>query len=260
MEDLEAAEQPAVAEDNAVKKNNATIQMSHISKIYQTEAMKTIALDDVSFAINQGEFVAIMGPSGSGKSTLMHILGALDTPTSGTYVLDGDNVEKLTDDQLADIRNKKIGFIFQAFNLLPRTTVLQNVMLPMRYAGIPFEERRKKAKKYIEMVGLGHRLNHTSNQISGGQQQRVAIARALAMNPAILLADEPTGNIASAQAEEIMAIFQDLNKQGHTVVMITHEPDIAAHAKRIIHLRDGKIISDEKNAHEMVATKQQNID
>jgi putative ABC transport system ATP-binding protein len=224
------------------------IQVSHLSKIYKTEAVETVALNDVSFDIKKGEFVAIMGPSGSGKSTLMHLLGALDIPTSGTYILDGENVEKLSDDELAEIRNKKIGFIFQAFNLLPRTTILQNVMLPMRYAGIPEQERVEKAKKYLEMVGLGHRLSHTSNQISGGQQQRVAIARGIAMNPAILLADEPTGNIASAQAEEIMAIFQDINEQGHTVVMITHEPDIAAHAKRIITVRDGKIVSDKKNS------------
>ncbi len=208
--------------------------------------MQTIALDNVSFEISKGEFVAIMGPSGSGKSTLMHILGALDTPTEGTYILDGENVEHLTDDELADIRNRRIGFIFQAFNLLPRTTVLKNVMLPMRYAEVPMEKREEIAKKYLEMVGLGHRMYHTSNQISGGQQQRVAIARALVMNPAILLADEPTGNIASAQAEEVMAIFQDINAQGHTIVMITHEPDIAAHAKRIIHVKDGKIIKDEK--------------
>jgi putative ABC transport system ATP-binding protein len=223
------------------------IQVSKLSKIYKTEAMETVALDDVSFNIQKGEFVAIMGPSGSGKSTLMHILGALDTPTSGTYILDGENVEKLTDDELADIRNRKIGFIFQAFNLLPRTTVLQNVMLPMRYGGVPLEQRQEIATKYLEMVGLGHRLSHTSNQISGGQQQRVAIARALVMNPAILLADEPTGNIASAQAEEIMAIFQDIHKQGHTIVMITHEPDIAAHAGRIIYVRDGRIVGDERN-------------
>src|SRR5690348_8170357 len=196
-----------------------------------------------------------MGPSGSGKSTLMHILGALDTPTSGTYMLDGENVENLNDDHLAEIRNRKIGFIFQAFNLLPRTTLMQNVMLPMRYAGIPMEERIKKAQKYLEMVGLGHRLNYTSNQISGGQQQRVAIARGIAMNPSLLLADEPTGNIASVQAEEIMAIFQDINKQGHTIVMITHEPDIAAHAKRIIQVKDGKIISDKKNLKQVIAKK-----
>ncbi len=239
---------------------HATITVSHITKIYRTGELETRALDDVSFTINKGEFVAIMGPSGSGKSTLMHILGALDTPTLGTYILDGENVEKLSDDQLADIRNRKIGFIFQAFNLLPRTTVLQNVMLPMRYAGVPVAERQVKAKKYLEMVGLGHRLNHTSNQISGGQQQRVAIARALAMNPAILLADEPTGNIASAQAEEIMYIFQDLNKQGHTIVMITHEPDIAEHAKRVIHVRDGKLIKDTTLHTQKIAKKPKTIE
>ncbi len=217
------------------------INLSHISKIYKTGDIETIALSDVSFSIKKGEFVAIMGPSGSGKSTLMHIIGALDKPTNGTYILDGENVEKLTDDELADIRNRKIGFIFQAFNLLPRTTVLQNVCLPMRYAGIPIEKRLMTAKKYITMVGLKERMNHTSNQISGGQQQRVAIARALVMNPAILLADEPTGNIASAQAEEIMKIFQELHTAGHTIVMITHEPDIAQYAQRIIHVKDGKI-------------------
>lgn len=237
-----------------------TIQISHISKVYKTEAMETVALADISFSVAEGEFVAIMGPSGSGKSTLMHILGALDTPTSGAYLLDGENVEKLSDDQLADIRNRKIGFIFQAFNLLPRTTVLQNVMLPMRYGGIALEKRITTATKYIDMVGLSHRINHTSNQISGGQQQRVAIARALVMNPSILLADEPTGNIASVQAEEIMAIFQDLNKKGHTIVMITHEPDIAEHAKRIITMRDGKIISDSTNHKQKIAKKTGNID
>ncbi|MCL5969968.1 MAG: ABC transporter ATP-binding protein [Patescibacteria group bacterium] len=228
-------------------KSNATIQVSHVSKIYKTQDLETVALDDVSFSIDKSEFVAIMGPSGSGKSTLMHILGALDTPTSGTYILDSENVEDLTDDELADIRNKKIGFIFQAFNLLPRTTVLQNVMLPMRYAGVPLKERQERAQRYLEMVDLGHRLNHTSSQISGGQQQRVAIARALSMDPAILLADEPTGNIATVQAEEIMSIFKDLNKKGHTIIMITHEPDIASHAKRIITIRDGKIIDDRNN-------------
>lgn len=218
------------------------INVSHISKVYKTDVLETVALSDISFEIKKGEFVAIMGPSGSGKSTLMHILGALDKPSSGEYVLDGENTSHLSDDELADIRNRKIGFIFQAYNLLPRTTAMKNVMLPMAYAGIPKEERRKRAQKYLEMVGLGNRLEHTSNQLSGGQQQRVAIARALAMNPAILLADEPTGNIASAQAEEIMKIFKDLNKQGHTIVMITHEPDIASHAQRIIHVKDGKLV------------------
>lgn len=234
--------------------------VSHISKIYNTGSVETIALNDVSFQIEKGEFVAIMGPSGSGKSTLMHILGALDTPTSGEYILDGENVETLADDNLADIRNRKIGFIFQAFNLLPRITILQNVMLPMRYGGVDLEERKKTAKKYLEMVGLGRRLDHTSSQISGGQQQRVAIARALVMNPAILLADEPTGNIASAQAEEIMAIFQEINKKGHTIIMITHEPDIAAHAKRIIMVKDGKLVGDKKNIVQKIAKRTNAID
>lgn len=220
------------------------IQVSHVSKIYKNDSIETVALDNVSFEIKEGEFVAIMGASGSGKSTLMHILGALDLPTRGTYILDGENVSKLEDDELADIRNKKIGFVFQAFNLLPRTTALKNVALPMVYGGVSKEERTEKAKKFLEMVGLADRIDHTPSQLSGGQQQRVAIARALSMNPELILADEPTGNIATAQAEEIMAIFQDLNDKGHTIVIITHESNIAEHAKRIIHLRDGKIVND----------------
>lgn len=236
------------------------IQVTHLSKVYKTDLVETVALSDVSFTINKGEFVAIMGPSGSGKSTLMHILGALDRPTDGTYILDGENVENLTDDQLADIRNRKIGFVFQAFNLLPRTTTMKNVMLPMMYAGIPKGQREETAKKFLEMVGLGNRLYHTSNQISGGQQQRVAIARALVLNPALILADEPTGNIASAQAEEIMAIFQKLNDEGHTIVMITHEPDIAQHAKRIIHVRDGKIVEDGNGHTQRKAQKRHGTD
>lgn len=227
--------------------NKVIIQTKHLTKIYKTEAVETVAISDISFNILKGEFVAIMGPSGSGKSTLMHILGALDLPTSGDYELDGEHVGTLTDDELADIRNRKIGFIFQAYNLLPRTTAIRNVMLPMMYAGVSKANRINQAKKYLEMVGLGDRMEHTSNQLSGGQQQRVAIARALAMNPSILLADEPTGNIASVQAEEIMSIFQKLNNEGHTIVMITHEQDIANHAKRIIHVRDGKIIEDKLN-------------
>ncbi|HLD91919.1 MAG TPA: ABC transporter ATP-binding protein [Patescibacteria group bacterium] len=228
------------------------IKVSHISKIYysgessiQTQ-IETKALDDVSFEIKRGEFVAIMGPSGSGKSTLMHILGALDKPTKGTYILDGENVEDLNDDQLADIRNKKIGFVFQSFNLLPRTSALDNVMLPLSYAGVRKIKRSEIAKKYLKMVGLEDRLNNHPNQLSGGQQQRVAIARSLVNNPAIILADEPTGNIASNQAEEIMDIFKKLNDEGHTIIMITHEPDIAEHAKRIIHVKDGRIINGTK--------------
>ena len=223
------------------------INISHISKVYKNDSVETIALDDVSFEIKDGEFLAIMGPSGSGKSTLMHILGALDRPTSGTYILDGENVESLNEDQLADIRNRKIGFVFQAFNLLPRTSALKNVVLPMIYAGVAKTEREDKAIEFLKMVGLGDRIEHTPSQLSGGQQQRVAIARALVMNPSIILADEPTGNIASSQAEEIMAIFQKLNEDGRTIVMITHEEDIAEHSKRIIFLKDGKIDYDHHN-------------
>lgn len=217
------------------------IKISHVTKIYKTDSLATIALADVSFGIKKGEFVAIMGPSGSGKSTLMHILGGLDRPTSGNYFLDGEDVGKLNDDQLAEIRNTKIGFIFQSYNLLPRTTALKNVMLPMAYGGVAKEKREAIARKFLKLVGLEDRMLHAPNQLSGGEQQRVAIARALAMNPAIILADEPTGNIASVQAEEIMAIFKRLNDDGHTIIMITHEPDIAEHAKRVIHIRDGKI-------------------
>ena len=223
------------------------ISISHVRKVYQTGDVETFALDDISFSIKKGEFVAIVGPSGSGKSTLMHVLGALDTPTSGTYILDGQDVSKLSKDELADIRNKKIGFVFQAFNLLPRTTALKNVALPMTYAGVPKAERLKKAEELLKEVGLGDRINHTSNQLSGGQMQRVAIARALSMNPAIILADEPTGNISTVQAEEVMDIFQGLQKQGHTIVIITHEPSIAAYAQRTIHIKDGKIEKETKN-------------
>jgi len=227
------------------------IKLSRVTKIYQTDLVETIALNDVSFNVAKNEFVAIMGPSGSGKSTLMHILGALDQPTSGDYFLDGQNVSRLSDDQLAEIRNRKIGFIFQSFNLLPRTTALKNVTLPMIYAGIDRHERQIRAEKYLKMVGLSDRMFHLSNQLSGGQQQRVAIARGLAMNPVLLLADEPTGNIASDQAAEILKIFCQLNDSGHAIIMITHEPDIAQYAKRVIVLRDGKIVEDKKNHHRL---------
>lgn len=230
------------------------IEVDHVSKIYKSGEVETKALDDVSFAITKGEFVAIMGPSGSGKSTLMHILGALDKPTIGKYILDGKSVEKLNDDELAEIRNKKIGFVFQSFNLLPRTSALKNVTLPLSYAGVAKEKRIGISKKYLNMVGLSDRLNNTPSQLSGGQQQRVAIARSLVLNPAIILADEPTGNVATSQAEEIMAIFQKLNEEGHTVIMITHEVDIAEHAKRIIHIRDGKIVED-GNGHKQKKVK-----
>lgn len=236
-------------------KSQPIIVAKHLSKVYKTADLETVALADATFEINKGEFVAIMGPSGSGKSTLMHILGALDRPTSGEYILDGEKVKDLTDDELSEIRNKKIGFIFQAYNLLPRTTALKNVMLPMVYAEIPMEQRKERAEKFLKLVGLADRMKHTSNQLSGGQQQRVAIARSLVNNPAILLADEPTGNIASAQAEEIMAIFQNLNDEGNTIVMITHEPDIAEHAKRIIHIKDGRIAEDSSQHQQRIIRK-----
>lgn len=231
------------------------INISHLSKIYQSGEVEVKALDDISFEIEKGEFVAIMGPSGSGKSTLMHILGLLDRPTSGKYLLEGMDTSKFSDEELAKIRNKKIGFVFQFFNLLPRTTALRNVMVPMVYGGVKLQMREKRARQLLEAVGLGERIYHTSSQLSGGEQQRVAIARALAMSPAIILADEPTGNIATHQAEEIMKIFQKLNKEGHTIVLITHEPDIAEYAKRIIRLKDGKIVEDKINGRQKIIGK-----
>jgi putative ABC transport system ATP-binding protein len=236
--------------------DKSIITIDNLVKTYQVGDMQLNVLSNISLNIKQGEFVAIMGPSGSGKSTLMHILGALDKPTSGKYILDGENVEKLSNDQLAEIRNKKIGFVFQAYNLLARTSAIDNVRLPMDYGGLIDEEQLKKAKEMLTMVGLADRMDHTPNRLSGGQQQRVAIARALVMNPAIILADEPTGNIASDQAEEVMEIFQRLNNSGHTIVMITHELDIAEHAKRIIHLLDGKIKDDRINNNRRIAGNQ----
>lgn len=233
----------------------AMIQTKNISKIYKNDSVETLALADVSITVDKGEFVAIMGPSGSGKSTLMNILGALDKPTSGDYFLDGENVGELNDDQLAGIRNRKIGFVFQAYNLLPRTTALKNVQIPMIYGGIEKEKREEKARNLLAAVSLSERMQHTPNQLSGGQQQRVAIARALAMNPSIILADEPTGNIATKQAIEIMEIFQRLNKEGHTIVMITHESHISEFAKRIIKIRDGKIVKDDFNGQQKKAKK-----
>jgi len=234
------------------------IKVTHLSKIYKSglpahagknDFVETKALNDVSFEIKKGEFVSIIGPSGSGKSTLMHIIGALDKPTLGEYRLDGQVIEKMTDDELADIRNRKIGFVFQAYNLLPRTTALKNVMLPMIYAGIGKQKRIEKAQKMLTSVGLADRMDHTSSQLSGGQMQRVAIARALVLDPAIILADEPTGNLATQQAEEIMDILTKLNKEGHTIIIVTHEPSIAKRAKRTIGLKDGQIVEDRKNGH-----------
>jgi putative ABC transport system ATP-binding protein len=223
------------------------LKLTHISKIYTTGDVQTVALENINIEIKDGEFVAIMGPSGSGKSTLMHILGLLDQPTAGSYKIDGKEVSNLTENELARVRNQKIGFVFQSFNLLARTSALKNVILPMLYAGIPKVERPERAKKLLELVELGDRIDHTPAQLSGGQQQRVAIARSLANDPAIILADEPTGNLATHQSEEIMAIFTKLNQEGKTIVMITHEPSVAAYAHRAVVIKDGKIISDGKN-------------
>jgi putative ABC transport system ATP-binding protein len=224
------------------------IEINDITKAYGSGDTEFQALKGVSFTIQDGEFVAIMGPSGSGKSTLMHILGCLDTPTSGTYLLDGKDVSTFDDEQLADIRKDKIGFVFQAFNLLPRTSVLRNVMLPLIYAGVSTSEREKRATEALHAAGLTEtHFNHKSNQISGGQIQRVAIARALVNDPSLILADEPTGNLDTKTGEIVLGTFQKLNKEnGRTVVLITHEPDVAEHAERIIMLRDGLIVSDTK--------------
>jgi putative ABC transport system ATP-binding protein len=222
------------------------IECKNITKIYKTN--ETQALKDVSFKIDDGEFIAIMGPSGSGKSTLMHILGCLDTPTSGEYFLDGQDISKLSDDELADIRMKKIGFIFQSFNLLPRATVLRNVMLPLVYAGVSKSEREERAKESLRNSAFPDEFwNHYSNQLSGGMMQRVAIARALINNPKLIFADEPTGNLDTKTGQLVLDTFQKLHsEQGRTIILITHERYVAEHAKRIIHIRDGEIVKDEK--------------
>jgi putative ABC transport system ATP-binding protein len=225
------------------------IEFKNITKTYNSGPEAYTALRGASFSIHEGEFVAIMGPSGSGKSTLMHILGCLDTPTSGTYKLDNKDVSTMTDDELAEIRKDKIGFVFQSFNLLPRTTVLRNVVIPLVYAGVPPEEREERAVVALGAAGLTEEhFAHLSNQLSGGQIQRVAIARALVNDPALILADEPTGNLDSNTSLIVLGTLQRLNREhGRTIILITHEPDIAEHAGRIIRLRDGAIISDEKN-------------
>src|SRR3989338_4035760 len=225
------------------------IECKHIGKIYKTGNVEMQALKDVSFVIRDGEFVAIMGPSGSGKSTLMHIIGCLDTPTSGEYFLDNNDVSKLSDDELAEIRMKKIGFVFQSFNLLPRTSVLRNVMLPLIYAGRSETEREKEAKNALQASAFPEGFwNHHSNQLSGGMTQRVAIARALVNNPTLVLADEPTGNLDTKTGEIVLDTFQRLHAEyGRTIIIITHEQYVAEHAERIIHIRDGEILSDIKN-------------
>lgn len=222
------------------------IKTEDLWKIYEVGKEQVLAVRGINIEIEKGEYVAIMGPSGSGKSTLMNLIGCLDTPTKGTYYLNGKLVSQLTDDQLAYIRNKEIGFVFQTYNLLPRATALHNVELPLVYNGTESKERIRKAKEALKMVDLEDRMTHKPNELSGGQRQRVALARALVNNPSIILADEPTGNLDTATGAEIMQLFSRLHKQGNTMIVVTHEPDVARYADRIIHIRDGKIEKEEK--------------
>jgi putative ABC transport system ATP-binding protein len=223
------------------------IEIQNLVKIYEMGDQQVRALDGVSVSVERGEFVAIMGPSGSGKSTLMNLIGCLDTPTSGVYKLNEQEVSSLDDDELARIRNREIGFVFQTFNLLARTSALENVEVPLVYAGLPRQERHRRAKEVLEQVGLADRMHHQPSELSGGQRQRVAVARALVNSPSILLADEPTGNLDSRTGEEIMTLFDLLNQGGNTIVLVTHEEDIARHAQRVIRLRDGHVV-DEQHA------------
>jgi putative ABC transport system ATP-binding protein len=234
--------------------SGVVIRTEELTKVYEMGAEQVHALSGVDVDIRKGEYVAIMGPSGSGKSTLMNLIGCLDSPTAGRYWLAGRLVSDLDDDELAYIRNKEIGFVFQTFNLLPRATALHNVELPLIYNGTPAEERVERAKKALERVDLIPRMNHKPNELSGGQRQRVAIARALVNNPSIVLADEPTGNLDSKTGEEIMGLFENLHHQGNTIILVTHEMDIAQHAHRVIFIRDGKIFSDEKVAKKKAET------
>ncbi|HEX8252771.1 MAG TPA: ABC transporter ATP-binding protein [Thermoanaerobaculia bacterium] len=230
-----------------MNQNGTIIRMDAIRKVYDTGKVKVEALKGIDLDIHPGEFVAIVGPSGSGKSTLMNLLGCLDTPTEGTYEIGGDNVAGVTRDQLAEIRNRRVGFVFQSFNLLPHLTALENIELPMLFGGVPVKERRARAAELLEKVGLGERLDHKPTELSGGQMQRVAIARALAMNPDILLADEPTGNLDTSSGTDIMSIFNELWKSGRTLVIITHDPALARRASRVVEIRDGRITSDTRN-------------
>lgn len=223
------------------------IEIDHLKRSYQMGDQTVQALRDVSLTIYKNEYVALMGPSGSGKSTLMNMLGCLDTPSSGTYILNGKNVSSLTDDELAEIRNKEIGFVFQTFNLIPRLSALDNVALSLVYAGISKSKRHEKALHVLESVGLGTRVDHKPNELSGGQRQRVAVARALVNDPSIILADEPTGNLDSKTSIEIMGLFEEIHRQGNTVILVTHEPDIAQHAHRIVRIKDGVVESDIQN-------------
>jgi putative ABC transport system ATP-binding protein len=227
---------------------SALIEIRDVTKTYEMGAETTVhALAGVSLAIEAGDYVAIMGPSGSGKSTLMNLIGCLDTPSTGSYVLNGREISSMNDDDLAQIRNKEIGFIFQTFNLLPRADAVQNVELPLVYSGLPRKERKARAEKALDAVGLGSRKHHRPNEMSGGQRQRVAIARALVNDPSILLADEPTGNLDSKTGEEILALMEELHRGGNTIILVTHEDELAQHAARVVRLRDGKIVSDVRN-------------
>jgi putative ABC transport system ATP-binding protein len=231
-----------------IDSDDVLIHLEHVTRTYQMGDSEVRALDDVSLSILRGEFVAVMGPSGSGKSTLLHVLGCLDTPTSGTYVLDGEEVHSLSEDRLADARQRKVGFIFQTFHLVPRMTAARNVELPMIFAGIEPELRRERVERALRSVGLGHRIDHRPDQLSGGERQRVAIARAVVMEPAIMLADEPTGNLDTASGREIVALLKRLNNEGLTVVLVTHDPGVAAEASRILRMQDGRLENDQRAA------------
>ena len=228
--------------------NNTVVKVEELKKIYQMGKVEIPALQGISLGVESGEFVSIMGPSGCGKSTLMHIIGCLDRPTSGHVQLEEIDVDELDDNSLAEIRNKKVGFVFQTFNLLPKLNAVENVELPMIYSGMGFEERRKKSLELLEIVGLKGRAGHKPSELSGGESQRVAIARALVNNPSIVLADEPTGNLDSKSGEEIIHLFMELNNRGITMIIVTHDQEIANHSKRIVRLKDGLVISDEKNS------------
>lgn len=235
------------------------IEIQDLRKIYMMGSTEVRALDGVTFDVQENEYIAIMGPSGSGKSTLMNLIGCLDTPTSGTYILNGQDVSELEDAELAEVRNREIGFVFQTFNLLPRTDCLANVELPLIYSGIRTSERRDRAATTLRRVGLGDRMDHKPNELSGGQRQRVAIARALVNNPSILLADEPTGNLDTKTGQEIMMLFEELYRMGNTILVVSHEDEIARHARRTIRLRDGKIESDERVSDPELANKEISI-